>query len=184
VKDVLPGFLAEGEQIVWSGQPDPRRTGAAFLGHAVIGLACAGLPLLGAVRGDTPFVVAFPFAAFGTLFAARPVIMRHRAARTVLAVTTKRVVVLRQKVGGRHALRWVKFQDIAALETRRRLTTAETFHSPPRPGRERLRDRLLGEIDLNPLCRSRRSRDTWAFVGCPPLTRCHAGVAVGLSTAL
>ncbi len=70
------------------------------------------------MRGDTPFVIALPFVAFGMLFMFLPIIMSCRAARTVLAITTTRVVVLRQRAGG-HALRSVTFPNIAALETHR-----------------------------------------------------------------
>jgi hypothetical protein len=106
--------LAEGETVIWQGAPDPRRTGASYLIHALIGAAFTGAALVGVLRAAMLVALALAFAAGGLLFLMLPWIMRRLAARTTVALTTTRLVVLRcGRAGDR--LRWTRYEDIAEI---------------------------------------------------------------------
>jgi hypothetical protein len=104
--------LAEGEALVWQGAPDPRRSGGAFLIHAVLGLIFAGVGTDGVLRATMPAALAVAFAAGGLLFLMLPWIMRSLATRTTFAITTTRLIIMRSARDGPR-LRWVGYKDVA-----------------------------------------------------------------------
>ena len=106
--------LAEGETLVWQGAPDPRRSFAAYLVHAAVGLIFAGVGIDGVVRATMPAALAVAFAAGGLLFLLLPWIMRSLAARTTFAITTTRLIVMRVARDGPR-LRWARYEDIAEV---------------------------------------------------------------------
>jgi len=104
--------LAEGEELVWQGAPDPRRSFAAHLVHAVFGLIFAGVGIDGVLRATMPAALAIFFAAGGLLFLMLPWLMRSLARRTTFAITTTRLIVMRSARDGPR-LRWIGYAAVA-----------------------------------------------------------------------
>ena len=65
--------LAEGEALIWQGAPDPRRSGHAYLVHALIGLVLAGAGIVGVLWAAMPVAFALAFATpLARFFGPRP----------------------------------------------------------------------------------------------------------------
>lgn len=135
VPAALRAVLRDGEEIVWHGPADPRRVFRFQLVGAAFGMLIGGIPLWAAFLHDGPVllgdrmtpvhgmtekaVAALPFLAIGAVFVATPWILRARARRTNWALTTRRVLAVREGRGG-PKLRAAEWGEIERVDLRLR----------------------------------------------------------------
>ncbi len=124
----LRAVLREGEEVVWHGAAQPGRVFRHALFGAGFGLVLVSVPLGVALLHDGPILLndqpihgttaktlaSLPFVAVGLVFLVAPWIVRARARRTTWALTTSRVLAVREGRGGKQprAAFWYEIESV------------------------------------------------------------------------